>query len=53
MAGVDCNHEKEEFEVDAVALHIHERISARAQKSQRESVQRDLFATSDGEPGPT
>jgi ABC-type branched-subunit amino acid transport system ATPase component len=30
-----------------VALHIHERISARARKSQRESVQRDLFATSD------
>jgi hypothetical protein len=33
---VDCNHEKEGFEVDPVALHIHERILARAQKSQRE-----------------
>jgi adenine-specific DNA-methyltransferase len=38
--------EKKEFEVDPVALHIHERISAQAilKVAARENVQRDLFA---------
>lgn len=38
--------EKKGFEVDPVALHIHERISAQAilKVAARESVQRDLFA---------
>jgi adenine-specific DNA-methyltransferase len=38
--------EKKDFEVDPVALHIHERISAQAilKIAARENVQRDLFA---------
>ena len=38
--------EKKEFEVDPVALHIHERISAQAilKVAAREDVQRELFA---------
>ncbi len=39
-------HEKGFFEVDPVALHIHERVSAQAivRVAMREDVQRDLFA---------
>ena len=39
-------HEKGFFEVDPVALHIHERVSAQAivRIAMREDVQRDLFA---------
>lgn len=39
-------HEKGWFEVDPVALHIHERVSAQAivRTAMREDVQRDLFA---------
>jgi adenine-specific DNA-methyltransferase len=38
--------EKKGFEVEPVALHIHERISAQAilKVAARESMQRDLFA---------
>lgn len=38
--------EKRWFEVDPVALHIHERVSARAilKAAQREDLERDLFA---------
>ena len=38
--------EKKGFEVEPVALHIHERISAQAilKVAARESAQRDLFA---------
>jgi adenine-specific DNA-methyltransferase len=40
--------EQTHFEVEPVALHIHERVSARAilKAVQREEVQRDLFAES-------
>jgi adenine-specific DNA-methyltransferase len=39
-------HEKGKLEVDPVALHIHERVSAEAivRTAMREDVQRDLFA---------
>jgi len=39
-------NEKRYFEVDPVALHIHERVSAQAiiRAAMREDVQRDLFA---------
>lgn len=39
-------HERGFFDVDPVALHIHERVSARAiiRAAMREDVQRDIFA---------
>jgi adenine-specific DNA-methyltransferase len=39
-------HERGFFDVDPVALHIHERVSAEAivRLAMREDVQRDLFA---------
>jgi len=39
-------HERRFFEVDPVALHIHERVSAQAilKVARRQDVQRDLFA---------
>ncbi|HQP89331.1 MAG TPA: DNA methyltransferase, partial [Thermoanaerobaculia bacterium] len=45
-AGKREQHEKGWFEVDPVALHIHERVSAQAivRTAMREDVQRDLFA---------
>lgn len=45
-AGKREEHERGFFEVDPVALHIHERISAQAcvRMASREDVQRDLFA---------
>ena len=46
MAGVAGKREKKGFEVDPVALHIHERVSAQAhlKVAARGSVQRALFA---------
>jgi adenine-specific DNA-methyltransferase len=45
-AGKREEHEKAYFEVDPVALHIHERVSAQAivRGAMREDVQRDIFA---------
>src|SRR5437899_1862374 len=45
-AGKREQHEKACFEVDPVALHIHERVSAQAivRTAMREDVQRDFFA---------
>ena len=45
-AGKKEEHDKECFEVDPVALHIHERVSAQAivRTAMREDPQRDLFA---------
>ena len=45
-AGKREEHERGFFEVDPVALHIHERVSAQAcvRMATREDVQRDLFA---------
>jgi adenine-specific DNA-methyltransferase len=45
-AGKKEQHEKRHFEVDPVALHIHERVSAKAciRAAMREDPQRDLFA---------
>lgn len=45
-AGKREQHERGWFEVDPVALHIHERVSAQAiiRSAMREDVQRDLFA---------
>ncbi len=45
-AGKREQHEKGWFEVDPVALHIHERVSAQAivRTAMREDVQRNLFA---------
>ena len=45
-AGKREQHEKGWFEVDPVALHIHERVSAQAivRTAMREDVQRSLFA---------
>jgi adenine-specific DNA-methyltransferase len=45
-AGKREQHERGWFEVDPVALHIHERVSAQAciRAALREDVQRDLFA---------
>ncbi len=45
-AGKREQRDREFFEVDPVALHIHERVSARAiiRAALREDVQRDLFA---------
>ncbi len=45
-AGKREQHEKGYFEVDPVALHIHERVSAQAivRAAMREDVQRGLFA---------
>lgn len=47
-AGKREQQEKGYFEVDPVALHIHERVSAQAiiRAAMREDVQRDLFARS-------
>ncbi|MCG3195079.1 MAG: hypothetical protein DIJKHBIC_04348 [Thermoanaerobaculia bacterium] len=45
-AGKREQHERGWFEVDPVALHIHERVSAQAiiRSAMREDVQRNLFA---------
>jgi adenine-specific DNA-methyltransferase len=45
-AGKQEEHERGHFDVDPVALHIHERVSAQAivRAAMREDVQRDLFA---------
>ena len=45
-AGKREQHEKGWFDVDPVALHIHERVSAQAilRAARREDLQRDLFA---------
>ncbi len=45
-AGKREQHDRGYFEVDPVALHIHERVSAQAciRSAMREDVQRDLFA---------
>lgn len=45
-AGKREQHERGYFEVDPVALHIHERVSAQAciRAALREDVQKDLFA---------
>jgi len=45
-AGKREQHEKGYFDVDPVALHIHERVSAQAivRAAMREDVQRDFFA---------
>lgn len=45
-AGKREQHERGHFEVDPVALHIHERISTNAivRAAMREDVQRDMFA---------
>jgi len=45
-AGKREQHERGHFDVDPVALHIHERVSAQAivRAAMREDVQRDLFA---------
>jgi adenine-specific DNA-methyltransferase len=45
-AGKREKHEQRSFEVDPVALHIHERVSAQAviHAAMREDVQRDFFA---------
>jgi adenine-specific DNA-methyltransferase len=45
-AGKREQHDKGFFEVDPVALHIHERVSAQAcfRAAMREDAQRDLFA---------
>ncbi len=45
-AGKKEQHDKIFFEVDPVALHIHERVSAQAciRAAMREDAQRDLFA---------
>ena len=45
-AGKQEEHRKGGFEVEPVALHIHERVSAKAivRAAMREDVQRDLFA---------
>ena len=45
-AGKREQHEKKYFDVDPVALHIHERVSAQAivRTAMREDVQRDFFA---------
>lgn len=45
-AGKREQHEKGFFEIDPVALHIHERVSAQAiiKAAKREDLQRDLFA---------
>ena len=39
--------EKKQFEVDPVALHIHEKVSARAilKASERADIEEDLFST--------
>lgn len=44
--GKQEEHERGHFDVDPVALHIHERVSAQAivRAAMREDVQRDLFA---------
>lgn len=45
-AGKREEHERGFFDVDPVALHIHERVSAQAaiRMAMREDIQRDLFA---------